>query len=305
MFIKRSIKEVLWGYEEPLVVGATMVLPEDEIKVPGHFGLLAGRNMSSEGEYTTWGGGGQGGLGDLGRVTAWKGQRRFHAWKTEECNAVRGGEGSQFPPGLTRQSRPSIFVPALCRPLDLVYVEDKYVGGVQTLLFEPDPEVFNYSNPHNNCYCQGQANCSDNGVFYVSPCKFGAPLVVSWPHFLDAPHHQNRVAGLKPRDKHHRFRILIQPVMGMGLSASVRLQLNLDLMKVDNLPPFDKLPVQRLLVPVIWFENTIQEPPEILLVLLKDALALPGIVARGSATLFAGELSSALSLSLITYSLQL
>ena len=77
--------------------------------------------------------------------------------------------------------------------------------------------------------------------------------------------------------------------MGMGLSASVRLQLNLDLMKVDNLPPFDSLPVPRLLLPVIWFENTIQEPPEILLILLKDALALPGAVARGSATLFAGD----------------
>ena len=83
--------------------------------------------------------------------------------------------------------------------------------------------------------------------------------------------------------------MLIQPVMGMGLSASVRLQLNLDMMQVDNLPPFDSLPIPRLLVPVIWFENTIQEPPETLLILLKDALALPITMARGMGALFLCE----------------
>ena len=77
--------------------------------------------------------------------------------------------------------------------------------------------------------------------------------------------------------------------MGMGLSASVRLQLNLDMMQVENLPPFDTLPVPRLLLPIIWFENTIEEPPEILLILLRDALALPGAVARGAATVLTGD----------------
>ena len=90
-----------------------------------------------------------------------------------------------------------------------------------------------------------------------------------------------------------RFHILIQPVMGMGLSASVRLQLNLDMMQVDNLPPFDSLPVPRLLLPVIWFDNTIQEPPETLLVLLKDALALPVTLSRGAGSLFSGQWISA------------
>ena len=75
--------ELLWGYEEPLLIGATMVLPPEEVKVKvkamvmvvfmmmmmitmmtvmmmmtvqvrveGHFGLLAGRNMSSEGRLS-------------------------------------------------------------------------------------------------------------------------------------------------------------------------------------------------------------------------------------------------------------
>ena len=205
MFIQRTVQEVLWGYEEPLVVGATMVLPEGEIKVPGHFGLLAGRNMSSEGKYTVWGGGGPKGLEDLGRVTKWQGQDRFYSWNTDECNRVRGGEGSQFPPGLQDSSKPSIFVPAICRPIELSFVQKQQVQGVETLKFIPDPDVFNYAALHNRCYCVPPANCSDTGVFYVSPCKFGAPLVVSWPHFLDAPYHEQMISGLNPNEEDHRY----------------------------------------------------------------------------------------------------
>ena len=87
--------------------------------------------------------------------------------------------------------------------------------------------------------------------------------------------------------------------MGMGLSASVRLQLNLDMMQVENLPPFDSLPVPRQLLPVIWFDNTIQEPPETLLVLLRDALALPGTMGRGAGSLFLGELRNTIGLCFI------
>ena len=181
-----------------------MVLPEDEIKVPGHFGLLAGRNMSSEGEYTIWSGGGTRGLSRLGGVTAWKGQKEFHCWKTKECNKVSGGEGSQFPPGLTMNSRVRIFVPAMCRSLELEPVEEREIQGVQTFLFQPSKDNLNYSSLKNKCFCVPPANCTDYGVFYVAPCKFGAPLVVSWPHFLDSPHHEKNVLGLNPREDKHR-----------------------------------------------------------------------------------------------------
>ena len=71
MFLTLRLEEILWGYEEPLVSGASMVLPEAEIKVPGHFGLLAGRNLTSDGRYTVWGGAGEGGTNELGEVSAW------------------------------------------------------------------------------------------------------------------------------------------------------------------------------------------------------------------------------------------
>ena len=84
--------------------------------------------------------------------------------------------------------------------------------------------------------------------------------------------------------------MFIQPDLGMGLSASVRLQLNLDMQRVADLPPFDKLPEERLLVPVMWFENTINKPPESLTILLEDALSMCYRASVGSLIAFSGML---------------
>ncbi len=27
-------------------------------------------------------------------------------------------------------------------------------------------------------------NCTGNGIYHLGPCQFGAPLAVTWPHFL-------------------------------------------------------------------------------------------------------------------------
>ena len=34
-----------------------------------------------------------------------------------------------------------------------------------------------------------EQGCQDKGIFDVAPCKFGAPLVLSFPHFLGADRH--------------------------------------------------------------------------------------------------------------------
>ena len=47
---------------------------------------------------------------------------------------------------------------------------------------------------------------------------------------------------------------LLQPTMGMGLSAAIRLQLNLDMRRLPGLAPFSELPEDRLLLPVMWYD---------------------------------------------------
>jgi hypothetical protein len=42
-------------------------------------------------------------------------RRSFKSWKTERCNKVSGGEGSQFPPGVEEEEALHLFIPDICR----------------------------------------------------------------------------------------------------------------------------------------------------------------------------------------------
>ena len=90
--------------------------------------------------------------------------------------------------------------------------------------------------------------------------------MVSWPHLLGSSVQNTSVKGLSPNKEEHGLHMLIQvlhstglvntrllqPTMGMGLSAAIRLQLNLDMRRVPGLAPFSELPEDRLLLPVMW-----------------------------------------------------
>lgn len=60
----------------------------------------------------------------------------------------------------------------------------------------------------------------------LGPCKFGAPLYVSWPAFYLADKKLlTAVDGIpEANEEVHGFRIDIQPTMGIGISVNVRMQ---------------------------------------------------------------------------------
>ena len=50
----------------------------------------------------------------------------------------------------------------------------------------------------NRCYA-GEDREEGDGVFDVTVCQFGAPIVLSWPHFLGADQkYTDAVEGLNP-----------------------------------------------------------------------------------------------------------
>lgn len=294
---------------------SSMILPPEEVKIPGKFGLFAGKNGSSDGKLKIFSGVRD--LSKISQVHSFRGQTHFDAWQSESCNRVRGGEGSLFPSPITEEAELQIFVPDLCRSLTLVFNESVRIGGnVPGLRFRPDPDLFNPDIPENECYCSGgqesassdpdfdfgffgdqekeeeeenkeDGSCGLKGTFDVSPCKFGAPLVVSWPHLFGAdPNATKGLKGLRPDEEKHGFSMDVQPTLGMGLSAHVRLQLNLKIQQIPSLEQFSELPGslkpgQELLIPILWFDDTIDEPPPDLMVLLRDALRIGSDVANG------------------------
>ena len=89
----------------------------------------------------------------------------------------------------------------------------------------------------------------------------------------------------------------IQPTMGLALSASIRLQMNLKIEKSAVINRLANLPIstsKSLLIPVMWFDDSIERPPEDLLILLGDALSTGEKISRGvlifSALVLTGQL---------------
>ena len=83
--------------------------------------------------------------------------------------------------------------------------------------FVPPSNVFGTpdQNKDNACFCKNPNGACDtpSGVFNVSICQFGSPVMLSWPHFFQAdPKLINAIDGLKPNRAKHQMSIDIQPV---------------------------------------------------------------------------------------------
>lgn len=90
---------------------------------------------------------------------------------------------------------------------------------VQTYRFQLDDELFapKLAQTGSDCFCTRSPNdtqiCGRDGVFDLSGCAEGAPLVLSGPHFL----HTGRqflgdVEGLRPIEPIHETYMDIEPV---------------------------------------------------------------------------------------------
>lgn len=83
--------------------------------------------------------------------------------------------------------------------------------------FVPADNVFGTpaENPENACFCNNANGVCDtpSGVFNVSACQFGSPVMLSWPHFFQAdPKLLNAVEGLSPNKEKHQTSVDVQPV---------------------------------------------------------------------------------------------
>lgn len=70
----------------------------------------------------------------------------------------------------------------------------------------------------------------------IGPCKKGAPLVLSFPHYLYADEeHQNSVIGLDPRKEDHQFYLENDPLTGVTVSVRARFQVGVVMDRVHGL----------------------------------------------------------------------
>ncbi|KAK2819067.1 hypothetical protein Q5P01_024628 [Channa striata] len=252
LFVTRTVGELLWGYEDDLLKAFKSFAPElDDV-----FGLFYKSNASNDGEYVFFTG--QQNYKDFARVDTWNGESSLNWWTSDECNMINGTNGASFHPVITKDEMLYIFSSELCRSLYALYEKDVTVKGIPGYRFVPPSAVFaNLTvNPANAGFCVPAGNCLGSGLLNVSPCKNGAPIIMSSPHFYQADEkYVNDVFGMKPVKELHETTIDINPITGFMLQAAKRLQVNV---YVEKIPSFSQTGnVRTVVFPVVYLNESV------------------------------------------------
>jgi len=226
---------------------------------------------------------------DLAKVVSFKGRKRLKFWKGQPCNSIKGTDGSLFHPGVTKNETLHVFTSELCQSLPLVYKDETEVQGIPAFRFVPPANVFDNNDSSRECFCTADPNvgCSvPNGLFNMSSCQFGSPIMFSWPHFFQAdPALLKTVIGLNPDPEKHQTFIDVQPNFGSTLRASIKSQINLEIQAVDGIKNAEKL--RDMILPLAWMveeTHSLEDPESISAV--RTAIFLPGRTKQGLYVLF-------------------
>uniref|UniRef100_A0A4W3H8H3 Scavenger receptor class B member 1 n=1 Tax=Callorhinchus milii TaxID=7868 RepID=A0A4W3H8H3_CALMI len=249
-FIQKSVKEILWGYDDPLVDFLNRVFP-GIIPFKGKFGLFVDFNNSNTGLFTV--NTGADNISKVHLVDNWNGVTELSYWNTEQCNMINGTAGEMWAPFLTPSDTLKFYTPDACRTLELVYQKSGWTSHIPSFRYVAPKTMFANGStyPPNEGFCP----CRESGVLNVSSCRHNSQVFVSHPHFYNGdPVLWQAVHGLTPNEREHGLFIDIHPLTGIPLNVSIKLQLNLFLKSVQGITETGK--IRPLLLPFLWFEES-------------------------------------------------
>ncbi|XP_056288909.1 lysosome membrane protein 2c isoform X2 [Pseudoliparis swirei] len=252
LFTTRTAGELLWGYKDGLLTALKKFKPDlDDV-----FGLFYKSNASSDGDYVFFTG--QQNHEDFARVDTWNGDSKMSWWTSDECNMINGTNGASFHPVISKNETLYMFSSDLCRSLYVLYEEEVTVKGIPGYRFIPPSKVFANKtlNPANAGFCVPAENCLGSGVLNVSPCKQGAPIIMSSPHFYQADEkYVQGVFGMRPQKEQHQTMIDINPLTGIIVRAAKRFQVNVN---VEKIPVFEQTGnVRTVIFPVVYLNESV------------------------------------------------
>ncbi|XP_053699106.1 protein croquemort-like [Sabethes cyaneus] len=271
-----KVQDILFDGAEDLLLGALQTLigafPElvEGVEVPpwDGFAYLAERNNSVDYDGVFRMGTGTDAWTNTGLMRSWNGETRVPYYRGE-CGIVHGSTGQVNPPMTRAQiDNPEdfiLFITDICSAMRLKYDGEFELGGVVGGLWIGDNRIFDngHNFPETECQCTApveECPALKPGLFDVSGCNFGAPLLVSFPHFyLADPSYLNSVTGLSPIRELHEFRYALHPFSGIPLTVNGRLQYNVHV-KDYGLQLTKDLP--DIILPVFWVEQRVVLPQD-------------------------------------------
>ncbi|XP_053612345.1 protein peste-like [Plodia interpunctella] len=253
--VTKTARELLFeGYSDWLLTLA-QVMPDDPSGAPkfDKFGWFYQRNNSldTDGYMEVTTGEETGTL--PGQIVRWNHEDHLEYYQGK-CSRLAGSAGEFLPRNLSEHSTLTMFVPDLCRTVEMPYVHSGQYFGLHYLKFAMAPSSFDNSSvsSENSCFCNGP--CEWHGVMNVSACRFNSPTFISSPHFLHAdPRLQDLFTGLNPDPEKHSFYFAVEPRLGIPVDVAARFQLNIYMEPDNGL----YLKVPKLLFPVFWVQQRV------------------------------------------------
>jgi len=222
-FTARTVKELLWGYEDPLLKKLHQYLPH--LVNDGEFGFFLNYNNSLSEEFEA--DSGMRDIHDWCQVRKWNNRTSLGIWNSEWANEINGTDGFGISPMQQDASRLFVFIDAVCRS---VYV-DRSRSSPSEYVLEEDVFASADKNADNIGFCP-EGICAPSGVLNVTSCVYmqtgtAAPVFISQPHFFQGDQSLSRaVDGMEPNETLHRTFLSLDPMTGFIKDAAKRLQIN-------------------------------------------------------------------------------
>lgn len=259
-FVTKSVRELLFdGYEEPLLLQLAD-LTHDPEHATGRFGFYR-KNNTNGGAYTIYTG--EKGMDNYQHIASWRGKDMIDFWKPDvyggnTCNMINGTAGNQFPRPIGRHGKISLYVAELCRSIYVEYQKDVQHGAL-TLYRHILPKSMLARAPETECFCVDEFTCRAS-MINVAPCRKGAPVVMSTPHFYHGSEEDINQLGLHPVASEHETYLDIEPNTGVTFRAAKRIQANIPIKRYGDLPAYRNIP--EVIVPVFWVNESAVVPIE-------------------------------------------
>ncbi|XP_030814535.1 scavenger receptor class B member 1 [Camarhynchus parvulus] len=270
-FMNRTVGEIMWGYEDPLIDAINMIIP-GLLPFKGKFGLFMDFNNSNSGLFTV--NTGMSNISQVHMVDSWNGLKKVNYWRSSQCNMINGTAGEMWPPFMSPTSL-QFYSPDACRSMTLVYEQSGQFQGVPTFRFVAPKTLFANGTdyPPNEGFCP----CLQSGIQNVSTCRLNAPMFISHPHFYNAdPSLVNAVEGLHPSKEQHGLFLDVHPMTGIPMNCSIKLQLNLYIKHVSGIIQTGQ--IKPVVLPLLWFAESGSIEGSVLKQFYTNLVLLPSVL---------------------------
>jgi len=241
LFLARTVEELLWGYDEPILHTISRFTSLDT-----EFALMQNGTDESDKAHVSMINTGLLDVEKIGQFEMWNGLREIDNWNNHS-EPVHGTSGTFFEPFLTGDEELYIWVSEMYRAMNLYKASEIDLHEIHMFRYRIDPRFWE-SDPKYFGQYHGLINVTSNSAGGTQ----GPPVFFSPPHFCGSdPALRENVIGMDCNSDKRDFYIDVEPYTGISLRAAVRFMISSEYS--SKFTAIDPNLVQTVL-PVFWLE---------------------------------------------------